>query len=305
MPMTGTVDAANASIDLYVDYVATPGSQTRATLTRHTGAPDAPAEYVRGLTDELLLGQRAYVTDHEARLDEPVWYTVAADDGSVMTAGPFTVPGDGAVWLKDPGRPWADLRLDLCDTPSRDGDCPPAPDPALAWVGFEARTRAADAGLFPVLDRERPADVYARRKDITTSALFLSRTREVIDEVYDLFTVGGPLLIQVPAVYAMDYPRPQRDRYYQPEDLDEAPLGRDQRRPPRLWTVPLTAVDVPVGPPQGTDTANWCALAEQYPTMGDYETSGFTWADAASGIASGPEPLGYGEGLYGAGLYGG
>src|ERR1051325_11605183 len=106
MPMTGTVDAANASIDLYVDYVATPGSQTRATLTRHTGAPDAPAEYVRGLTDELLLGQRAYVTDHEARLDHPVWYTVTADDGPAVGSTTFAVPGDGAVWLKDPGRPW-------------------------------------------------------------------------------------------------------------------------------------------------------------------------------------------------------
>lgn len=304
MPLTGTVDAANARIDLYVDYVAVPGSQARATLTRHVGAPDAPAEYVRGLTDALLLGQRAYVSDHEARLDEPVWYTVTADDGSVMTAGPFTIPGDGTVWFKDPGRPWADLRLDLCLTPSRNDDCTPL-DPALAWVGFGDRERAADTGLFPVLDRERPADVYARRKDITTSGLFLSRTREVIDEVYDLFTAGGPLLIQVPAVYAMDYPRSQRDRYYQPGDLTESVLGNDQRRPSRLWSVPLTAVDAPVGPPQGTDTANWCVLEETYPTMGDYAASGYTWADAAAGIASGPEPLGYGDGLYGAGLYGG
>lgn len=302
--MTGTVDAANARIDLFIDFVAAPGSQTSATLVRRVGSATAPDEYVRGLTAALLLGQRAYVSDHEARLDTPVWYVVTADDGQTMTAGPFTIPSDGAVWLKDPGRPWADLRLDLCLTPSANNDCVPK-DPALAWVGFGDRDREADAGLFPVLDRERPADVYARRKDITSSVSFLSRTREVIDDVYDLFTVGGPLFVQVPVVYAMDYPRSQRDRYYQPGDLNEAVLGNDQRRPSRLWSAPVTAVDVPVGPPQGTDTANWCILAETYPTMGDYETSGFTWADAAAGIASGPEPLGYGDGLYGAGLYGG
>jgi hypothetical protein len=306
MPLTGTVDAANARIDLFVDFTATPGSQVRATLTRHVGSLTAPGEYVRGLDDALLLGQKAYVSDHEARLDEPVWYTATADDGSVMTAGPFTVPGNGLVWMKDPGRPWADLSLDLCLTPSRDDeDCGPVLQPPLAWVGFTDRVRAADAGLFPVLDRERPADVYARRKDITTSARFLSRTRASIDDVYDLYTVGGPLLIQVPVVYAMDYPRSQRDRYYQPDDLTESVLGQDQRKPARLWSVPLTAVDAPVGPPQGTDTANWCVLAETYPTMGDYTASGYTWADAAAGIASGPEPLGYGDGLYGAGLYGG
>lgn len=308
MPLTGTVDADSARIDLFVDYVAVPGSQTSATLTRHIGSLSAPGEYVRGLTNALLLGQRAYVSDHEARLDEPVWYSVVAQDGSVMTAGPFTIPSSGLVWLKDPGRPWADLSLDLCLTPSGADpqECGPLPEPPLVWVGFRDKTRASDAGLFPVLDRERPADVWARRKDITTTALFLSRTREAQVPVYELFTDGGPLLLQLPGVYASDYPYPQQDRYYQPGDLEESYISQDQRKPPRLWSAPLTAVDAPVGPPQGTDTANWCALQDTYPTMGDYAASGLTWGDAATGVASGgTDPLGYGEGLYGGGTYGG
>lgn len=176
----------------------------------------------------------------------------------------------------------------------------------IAWVGFRDKVRAADAGLFPVLDAERPADVFARRKDITTAITFLSRSLGALQGIYELFTAGGPLLVQVPLEYGMAAPYGQRDRYYQPEDLTEAYLSVDQRKTYRMWSAPVTAVEAPIGEPQGTDTANWCALEETYPTMGAYASSGYTWAQAASGAAVTIDLPGlYGSGPYGSGPYGG
>lgn len=517
MPMTGTVDAANARVDLFVDYAAEPGTQTFATVFRRVGSLSAPDEYVRGLFGSTLLGEQAYVSDHEAPLDAQLWYVAVSDTGTTLVAGPFTIPSQGFVWLKDPGRPWADLKLDLCESPSRsEAECPDEPivsdtftrtvtdgwgtadsgqawtnsggaaadfdvatgsgththpavntihrsvitattadqdivatvavdrlasgdsfftgpvarhtdasnyywsrgtftptgtvqlairrrlagvetgigsvitlpfgyvagqrfrirlrvvgqdiyarmwpesvaetedwtvrvtDSALtlagsvgvrslvgsastaalgtvfsfddfqyadasavsstdiAWVGFKNKIRQADAGLFPILDAERPADVFARRKDISTSIMFLSRSLGALTGIYDLFTAGGPLLVQVPAEYGMDAPYGQRDRYYQPDDLTEAYLSQDQRKTYRLWSADATAVDAPIGEPQGTDTANWCALADTYATMGAYAASGFTWAQAANGQASTTNLPGlYGSGPYGSGPYGG
>lgn len=515
MPMTGTVDVANARVDLFVDYATEVGTQTVATVTRRVGSLNAPDEYVRGLFGSTLLGEQAYLSDHEAPLDAQLWYVAVSDTGTTLVAGPFTIPSQGFVWLKDPGRPWADLKLDLCETPSRsEAECPDlltvvsdtfertvsngwgtadtgqawttgggvasnfsvgsglgqqlqstvsstriatvpgtladldvlvdvgtsqtaltsallggpilrtpantdmygvmvefntsgtvslsvrkrvagvetvlstassgllytpgqmfrvrfraqgsvlrarvwpagtaepeawllnvsdatfsagarvgvrsftapgntnvspvllfdnflaeefAPSSVdIAWVGFRDKVRAADAGLFPVLDAERPADVFARRKDITTAITFLSRSLGALQGIYELFTAGGPLLVQVPLEYGMAAPYGQRDRYYQPEDLTEAYLSVDQRKTYRMWSAPVTAVEAPIGEPQGTDTANWCALEETYPTMGAYASSGYTWAQAASGAAVTIDLPGlYGSGPYGSGPYGG
>lgn len=521
MPLTGAVDAANARVDLFVDYTTEVGTTTDATIYRRVGSPTADIEYVRGMFGSSLLGEQGYASDHEAPLDAQLWYIVVSSTGPSMTAGPFTIPSNGYVWLKDPGRPWADLKLDLCSRPSRgEAECEAEPviydtfsrvvadgwgtsdsghpwgvspgasaaqfdvdgasgiigtevvsssrralssptditdsditvqisptvvatggttraaimtriDPAdigatyyraelgfttaqtvtarlvkwvsnvetllesvtlpgltytagqifhlrfqtrgqllrmrvwpdgiaegeewnlsttdasipgpgrvglwalrdagntnappvltefdefalhsftettvdIAWVGFRDKQRAADAGLFPVLDSERPADVFARRKDITTGIMFLSRALDAITAVYELFTAGGPLLVQVPAEYGMNAPYGQRDRYYQPGDLDESYLSQDQRKVYRLWSAPATAVNAPIGEPQGTDTANWCALMETYPTMGDYAASGYTWAQAATGAATTIDLPGlYGSGPYGSGPYGG
>lgn len=496
MPLTGTVDAAKARIDLFIDWVATAGTQLTGTLFRRVGDPNAQDEYVRGHFGSLLLGQQAYVSDHEAPLDRQIWYVAVNNQtADTMIAGPFTIPSNGYVWMKDPGRPWADLRLDLCLTPSVAAPCPepalitdtftrtsvsswgstekpgvitawttaggvatdfnvtagrgqhlipsggasrrtsltqpqtnvdvlvdvgvsqvatgaslfagptvrtlddsnlytarleftttgvviftlrrivaavqtelqvwstqlpyaansmfsvrlqvegnalrariwpagtaepdewsivdvdsaltlagtirmrsfntaatnvnplalydnfavtalPVPTDDLVWVGYRDKVRAMDAGLFPVLDRERPVDVFARRKDIVTSCLFLSRTLASIKDVYDLYTVGGPLIFQTPTVYGMDRPYGVVDRCFQPGDLVESYISQDQRKPVRLWSVPLTAVESPVGLPQGTDTANWCAILDKYPTYADLTATGLTWGQIAEGDAA-------------------
>src|SRR5690606_2322324 len=237
-----------------------------------------PRTPVRGLFGTQLLGEQAYVFDTEAPLDTPIYYLASGGpDPWGIQQGPFIIPSNGTVWMKDPGRPWADLSADLCETPTRTGDCTP-PGDELAWVGFGTKTRRMDAGVFDVLDRERAADVYARRKDLDTTCQFLSRTLTALDNVYDLYTVGGPLLFQLPTVYGF------KDKYLQPGDLTEDYISQDQRKPYRLWGVPLTAVEPPVGEPQGTDVTNWCAYRDTYATFADVPDD-LTWGDVAAGDA--------------------
>lgn len=224
-----------------------------------------------------LLGEQAYYYDVAAPIGDPVWYRLTGDPGAeVQTLGPFTDTDTGTVWLKDPLRPWASVELGFCDMATVSGPCGPA-DPDKVWAGFLGETWTMDAGLFPVLNSEHPADVYARRKHAEGTLRILTRSLTAKTEIYELFTAGGPLLLQLPDVYGWD------DAFIQPHDVDMQYISRDQRRPERLWTVPFTIVDPVTGPAQGTDCANWCAVDDAFTTFADMTAAGGTWGDVASG----------------------
>lgn len=254
-------------------------------------------------------GGEGYFYDNTAPFDTPVWYrlTELGPDGQPVSGeqilGPFTLIGDGSVVLSDPLRPWADLEFAFCETPQQATSalCSPG-GPELVWTRFGDRNRAVDAGLFNVLDSERPADVYGRRKDHSGTGQFLSRSLDAIDAVYELFTVGGPLYLRAPAEYG------RTDFYLQPGDLGEVFLSEqiDQRLPLRIWSFPYVVVDAPLGPQQGPDCANWCAVKTAFPTFADLTTTGDTWRDVASGATLCPDGVedGFGLGPYGGGPYG-
>lgn len=303
MALIANVDTDNAFVALFVDFSPVAGTHTTATVVRIL--PDGTETFVQGATQDelLLLGEQGYLWDTAAPLDVAVTYRATSDTGDTMTAGPVTVPSNGFVWFKDPNRPWANVRVDLCIDPTPQ-QCGAELVDDVALVAFGPEARAADAGLFPILNRELPVDVFARRKGVVTSARFVSRTLEAVDKIYVLFTAGGPLFIQAPAVYGWP------DRYVQPGDLGMDRISPDQRRPWRLWEVPLTVIDQPVGLPQGVIDATWCDLEEDYATWADFNAAnpGATWGDVVSGETTGgatPPPAdGYGGGGFGEGPYG-
>jgi hypothetical protein len=277
VPITATVDNATACVLIFVDYSTEAGTQNRTTVVRI--APDGTETPVRGATDHDNLNGLSYFYDCEAPLDTAVTYrATATPDNVTLVAGPVTIVSSGFVWFKDPLRPWASLRLDLCSQP--DLACSDPTDP-IALINLGAKTRAGDFTLPSILNAERPADIFARRKDITTSVTFASRTLAAIDDIYTLFTVGGPLFLQMPAAYGWP------DKYFQPGDLVETPIGQDRRRPWRLWEVPLTAVDQPSpnALPQGTTCANWCLVEDTFPTFADLTALATTWANILDGGA--------------------
>lgn len=294
MALTVTPQTPIAVFALHIDYTAAAGTQTTATIYRGLSAT-GPWEELRTVT---LLGEEAYAFDNTAPLDTPVWYRTVADDGTEFIDGPEELDSGGeGAWLRDPGRPWADIELSVCTTP--DPLCDPVD--ALSWIGFDTFGRPTDAGLWEILNDEKPADVYARRKNLSTTINFFSRTLAMKTRVYELFTAGGPLFLQLPAIYGWI------DDFIQTTaDLTEDYITKDQRKPWRKWQAPVRTVRRPLGPIQGTGCANWCEVAVIYPTYADLTASSGTWGEVADGTATCGEGslLGYGEGGYGEGGYG-
>jgi len=282
---------------LTADFTALPGTQTTATIERGTSAT-GPWTLIGEVT---LLAEVGVFYDTTAPLDTELWYRWTGSPGAVViTEGPYIEISDGSVLLKDPLRPWANLALSFCETPQQAlaAICDPG-GPDLVWAGFGEFVRRADANLFDVYDAEKPADIYGRRKRLDGSLKLFSKTLVARDAVEALFTAGGPLQLQLPAIYGWP------DAVLQPGDLVETYLSRDQRRPYRVWDAPFTLVDTPFGPGQGTVEANWCLLAETYPTYADLIAAGVTWGEVASGEAMLPPGFdGFGEGAFGDGPYG-
>lgn len=262
-----------------VDFTATPGTQVSATLERGESAA-GPWLFLREVE---LTGQVGNSYDTTAPPGVNVWYRWTADTGEVVVQGPFsgTIPSEPVVCLRDPLRPWASLTFGFCS--SRESlvaqACTPGGNP-FVWVGWGEKIRRADAGLFDIFNSETPADVYGRRKRLDTSIRFLTKTLAAKDAVHALFTAGGPIQIAAPSEYGWD------QHTVQPLDLTEAYLTEriDQRRPHRLWSAPVTVVDdAQVGPIQGTECANWCAIMDNFPTYADLTATGDTWQQVVSG----------------------
>jgi hypothetical protein len=288
---------ADGVIYLTADFTAAVGTQTTATIARGLSATGPWVV----LDTVALLGEVGQYYDTSVPLDTVVWYRwTGSPGGTTIVQGPYIEPSDGTVLLKDPLRPWADVTLDFCDSPSTAAAllCSPT-GPELVWVGFGNEVRRSDANLFDIYQSETPADLWGRRKRLDGSLQILAKTLAASDALHALFTAGGPIQVQMPAVYGFP------DAYIQPGDVTRAYLNgqRDQRMPFRLWSAPFTVVDRPVGPKQGTDTANWCALQDEFATYADLAASGLTWAQVASGAAVSPDD-GYGLGPYGSGPYG-
>lgn len=286
---------ADGIVYLTVDYTAAPGTQTTATIER--GLSSTGPWTLLDTVD--LLGEVGTYYDTSVPLDTVVWYRWTGNPGGVVIVqGSFIEIGDGTVLLKDPLRPWADLVLSFCATPQQAlGILCGSQAPDLIWVGFGDEVRRSDANLFDIFQSETPADLYGRRKRLDGSLTILSKTLASADAVHALFTAGGPLMVQMPAVYGWT------DAFIQPGDLSKSYIAPDQRLPYRRWEVPFTIVDRPTGPKQGTADANWCALADEFATYQDLINSGATWATVASGAAVSPDD-GFGLGPFGSGPFG-
>lgn len=247
--------------------------------------PSATGPWTRvGRVD--LVNYRGYFYDNTVPYDTPTWYrgVIVTDDGTQVTngivTGPLTLVGTGNVVLSDPLRPWADIEFGFCASAQAltAAACSPS-GPEFVWARFGGRSRRADVGLFDRLDSETPADVYARRKNFDSSARFLTKTLDAIDRVYELFTAGGPLFLRAPAAYG------RTDYWMQPQDLADDYLSEtvDQRFPHRIWTFSYTVVDPALVIQQGTACANWCAVADAFPTFAALTATGNTWAAVAAG----------------------
>ena len=272
MALTVTADSARALFLLHVDYIASAGTQTSADLYRGLSAT-GPWEFLRTLP---LLGQEAYSTDNTAPLGVDVWYRTVANDGTEFIDGPeqLTVSADGDGWLKDPGRPWADIPLTFCEAP--EGFCNP-PD-YLSWVGFTALGHPTDASVFEVLDDEKATSVYARRKKYTGELNVFSNTLAMKTRMEELITAGGPLFLQLPPLYGWEDDHLQTTSPFVPQYI-----AKDQSRPWRRWTATFRSVRRSAGAIQGDSCANWCVVNDAFANYTAFTAAAGDWGDVADG----------------------
>lgn len=287
--LTATVENQFAHVRLRLEFSTSTPFNSPAVVERSTDG-GVTWTVVRGSPVPLVFPQFlgpdiGYLYDAEAPFDTPLLYRATSRAGVVITAGPVMVAlADGTGWLKDPARPWANLRFDNCLGTSVPAACtPPLAEPAISLVGdgLGPEEYPGDFTLFPVLNRPRPVDVYAFRKDVVTSWRLLSKTLASLNSLRTFYAWGGPILIQLDPAYGW------ADRYYQPAEVVVSRLtDTDLRVPYRMWDVPLTAVDAPVGAAQGTCENNWCIIADTYATWGDLTATGLTWGDVVEGDAA-------------------
>ena len=286
-------------VRLVIDFTGGPLSTSYDVYRSTVGpiTPDNPGTLIA--TDRPLLGERGVFIDDTVPIGVTVWWQVVADTGGVQNFSGTQVSGIGLVWLKDPLRPWADIPFDFCSmaTGHAAAGCQLI-DPEFVWVGMGDQDWDDDAGLFERLNSETPADIWARRKYAKGTITFFTRTLENIDTVYELFTAGGPLQLQLPSEYG------QKDIFIQPGVLRQSRIASDQRRPERRWEVPYTVVDQPGGPTQGTVCNNWCEINDAFATYGDFPVR--TYSELLQGIVLCPPGIddGFGIGEFGDGPFG-
>jgi hypothetical protein len=276
---------------------------TAVNIYRSTVGPitvDNPGELIA--SDFALLGERGVFIDDTAPLGVDLWWQAVGNGGTgVENFSGSQQTGLNFIWIKDPLRPWANIPFDTCDVSTGHAaqGCT-AIDPEFIWGGFGDETWDDDAGLFPILNSQTPADVFARRKFADGSLTFFTRALDNIDTVYDLFTAGGPLMLQLPTEYGF------HDAFIQPGQVKREYISRDQRRPERKWTVPFTIVEKPGGPAQGTACNNWCAVDDAFATYADLTATGDTWSELLQGIVLCPPGItdGFGIGEFGDGPFG-
>lgn len=291
---------------LAFDFTPYASTQTMATVER---GPSSSGPWTF-LADVTLIEEKGSYADTTAPINTPIWYRVTGTPGTlipVLTLGPFTEEvSDDVVLLKDPLRPWANLTLSFCSTMTQALSIICAPSPTfggpsdIVWAGLDDKVYRSDANLFDVYNARTPADIYGIRKRLDGGLRLLTKSLQVKDLVETFFAGGGPIQIQLPPIYGFP------DIIVQPGDVTEEYLSQDQRKPVRLWTAPFTAVEAPVGPAQGTECANWCAVQGAFTTFAQLTASGYTWGNVAAGTAVCPtgELDGYGIGPFGDGPYG-
>jgi hypothetical protein len=226
---------------------------TKVTVTRQD--PIGAASLIRYGDQVPTPGGHVIMDDFEAPLDVQVTYTVtqAVPTGSeTYTSAKVVLPSLGLAWLKDPGFPSMNFRVNVL-------------------TSIETISRPSRAGIFPILDRVHPVVVTTKRQGDSGVVVLHTLSDAERTSLTDLLARGTALLLQVPNAYAFG------SQYIYVGDVDEDRVGLAME-PARKWSLPFVAVDRPEGLyTQPTGGKTWGDVKAVNATWADLKANGKTW----------------------------
>lgn len=225
--------------------------------------PEGYVELIRSGATVPLSGGFAVIYDYEAPLDSLVSYratqvTPSSSTPETAASGSVRVYSEGYTWLKDPGLPSRNIRLDEVE-------------------GIKDVVRPARAGVFHIIDRTHPVVVSARREGRQGDFTFTTATDAQSQELILLLSRGTVLLLQTPAGYGIG------SIYIHVGDVTENRPGTLGAEPTRRWTLPVIMVDRPAGlatmPPGNT----WADVDAAYISWQALYDTRMKWFQVAEG----------------------
>jgi hypothetical protein len=226
--------------------------------------PDGQRSLVRG-SPFVFSANNAVLYDTEAPLNTAVYYQAEAC-ASTLSSNTVVIESGEDGWLKDPLRPFRDIKLDNCSVHSP--QCI-STDANIFFQRLEAEAYASASGVFGIVDTARPITVAQTRKDQQSTLGIVSRKLSDITRIRELLSPGSPLLLQLPTRYGWGIETWGTD-YLQVYDSQASRLGDDMGKPYRNWALPFTASLAPTDVNSGNTGG------------GTIAPPGFTYADSTA-----------------------
>lgn len=254
--LVGTLDAPNTRVSVALSWTSAPVPAT-ATIQRVDGSGTVLA--VRGAELATLVAGAWVGDDFEAPLDEPFYYVATSTDrpGVSLLSATYNMPSNGATWLKHPGRPFLNTKVEVAQAPD--------------W------TRPVTQGVFDVLGRSAPIAVTMRRSS-PRGDLTLNTTDDAgRAALLALLDDGSPLYLQTPDGNGVG------SVYVSVGEVTEARLTHIGTTQARRWTLPLTVIDRPVGGVLAAGNS-WADVLASYASWSQLLQTEGTWTGVLEGI---------------------
>jgi hypothetical protein len=214
---------------------------------------------VRGAERATLVVGAWVGDDFEAPLDVAFYYRATSADrpGEQLTSATYSIASGGSTWLKHPGKPFLNSKVTVGAAPSL--------------------TRPVAQGVFDVLGRSAPVAVTMRRNSARGELSLVTATDNERYVLLSLIDDGSPLYLQTPAGFGIG------NVYVAVGEVAENRIGGLGAVTDRLWSLPFTVIDRPIGPLIATGNS-WNDLLGAYPTWSQALDTEGTWTGVLEGI---------------------
>lgn len=246
-----------------------------ATWETYTVTGNAPATAAFCRLCMLITGSPP--TGQTFRLDE----AYATTPLGTATSTTVTLPSSAGGWWKDPLHPATAVKVLDRESTFRTYACGGAMN-GVGLVGVSRPSRPSDSALLEVPGQALGVGVFSHRKASRRAVQVLTSAFTDADALRALHDQGGPLLLQLPAVYGVP------EQYVLCGSLDSSSFGSDMTRQLEVHQTQYVHAQPPAGPCEGAAGARYRDLRKSgaKTTFATATAASLTWQDALKGNIS-------------------